>query len=113
MQQILLLGFSKIEGAAQEAYIERVTSAVNESIVNRSTIHQEDKGAWCFSLDKKDNKKLGEITMSNKVALKFMKGFKHLIDACMESDDFTNAERDEWKDMCRSVRFCNSTCIIN
>ena len=82
IQQLILAGMRKNPtGAAFTNFCERVEAAVNNDILGRTSINAKT-GQWRVPLDKKDQKKLGDVKFSGSAATKFVPEMKHLVNVC-------------------------------
>ena len=67
-------------------FCAKVEHVVNHKILQRANLNSPI-GQWRVPLDKKDNKKLGDVKLSGHRANLFLEGFDDLVNVCCEGYD--------------------------
>ena len=82
IQQLILAGMRKNPtGSRFDEHCARVELAANTNILGCTACNARN-GQWKVPLDKKDNKKLGDVKRSASAATKFMTGLDYLVEEC-------------------------------
>ena len=77
---------------------------VNKMILLLSNKHIHEEGQWVFQPT--DTKELGDISFSNPVANKFIKGFRHLVEVCTAT--YAAKFQQKWRDTIVVYRHANN-----
>ena len=101
LSELLLAGMRQLEPGKLPWFVAEVEMAVNEHILNRSTIHSGDDGQWSFPLDDA-RKKLKAVNLSNPVAQKFVAKLEKLYECCLVR--YSDKTTHQWREMIKNYR---------